>query len=103
MSSIRAGDRRRHERYQLALSIRARTLGGQSPGTTLNISTKGVLFRAPGAFTIGHAIELLIEWPTSRPDNPILALQAVGRIVRVNGSEVAARIERAEFHILGKE
>ncbi len=65
------------------------------------MSSKGVLFAAPGNLPVGKRVELMIAWPAMLNEKCRLKMVAVGRIVRADGGQVAALIQKHEFRTQG--
>ena len=96
------GDRRVDRRYQLHLElkwklIRRRRVLETGTGHTIDLSSGGILFDAGGPPPDGFNVELSIAWPTLLNDVTRMQLAAIGKIVRVNGCQVAIRMVRHEF------
>ena len=67
----------------------------EGTGTSLNMSSSGILFTADQALPVGSRIEVAISWPT--PADATLRLVALGRIVRSDERTAAMKITRHEF------
>ena len=66
-------------------------------GRTVNLGSGGVLFAAPEALHPGQLIKLFINWPVQLDGTCALKLVTRGRIVRCEGTNVAAEITNYEF------
>ncbi len=101
-SSNKEAERRTNARFDCHLAVSYQTLekpflSGQGVSETLNISSKGVLFRADEALEAGQLIQVSVDWP-ARLDNGIpLKLVAEGRVVRNVNGIAAMTIEKYEF------
>ncbi len=101
-----ATERRRRQRFMIECELRYRLLDSrrhlpQQTGKTINISSKGILFEAPGDLPVGKRIELMISWPAMLNEKCRLKMVAIGRIVRADGGRVAALIQKHEFRTQG--
>lgn len=84
---------RSHRRYPIALAVQYKWSHSRRPqqlgsGTTINISSGGVLFRGTEIPPVQSVIELALNWPVSL-DECALKLVMRGRVVR-NASEATA-------------
>ena len=80
--------------------IRYRYLGRRSDsgeGTTINMSSSGVLFAADRELTPGRLMELSISWPVQLNAKCALKMLAWGRIVRFHDGRGAIKIDRYEY------
>ena len=88
-------ERRARQRYPLRLPLSYRILrrGQKSElGETIDISSKGVLFKAAQPIPIRTGLEILADWPVAGPGGGILKLELFARTIRSNGDLVAAMI-----------
>jgi len=97
-----AGDRRSDRRYDLALElrwklIRRRRVLDTGTGTTLDLSSGGVLFESERHLPAGGNIELSISWPVLLHNVSPLQLVITGRVVRATGRRAAIRVVQHEF------
>jgi len=97
-----AGDRRLDRRYDLRLTVRWKLVRGKriletGKGTTLDLSSSGVLFETDRQLPSGGNIELSICWPVLLHNVAPLQLVISGRVVRVAGSRTAIRMTQHEF------
>jgi ActR/RegA family two-component response regulator len=95
-------ERRTNARFDCHLAVSYQTLekpfiSGQGSSETLNISSKGVLFRADEALEPGQLIQVSVEWPARLENQIPLKLVAEGRIVRNIKGVAAMTIEKYEF------
>src|SRR5262249_26434496 len=99
-----AGDLRRHRRYPIALEVQFKSMQSRLPqmgvGTTVNISSGGVLFRCPQPLPTRSSIEMSLTWPFSLSDCA-LKLVMRGRVVRSDGQSTAVEVTRYEFRTAG--
>jgi c-di-GMP-binding flagellar brake protein YcgR len=70
-------------------------------GTTLNISSEGILFTTQEALPLGRTVELSVNWPARLDGTCALKFVALGRVVRSEANQAVARIERYEFKTRG--
>src|SRR3954462_2528244 len=101
-----AGDRREDRRYGIHLDvkrklIRRRRVLDTGTGTTVDLSSGGLLFDPGRHLPAGLNVELSITWPVMLHDVAPLQLVVAGRIVRANGSQVAVRTVQHEFRTIG--
>jgi hypothetical protein len=70
-------------------------------GTTLNISSSGILFSTQEALPLGQTVELSVNWPARLDGTCALKFVAVGRVVRSENTRAVVRIERYQFKTRG--
>lgn len=97
-----AGDRRSDRRYDIALDlrwkvIRRRRVLDAGTGTTLDLSSGGILFETDRQLPTGLNVELSISWPVLLHNVAPLQLVVTGRIVRAAGRRTAIRMMQHEF------
>ena len=68
-------------------------------GTTINMSSSGILFEAEESLPPGYIVHLAIGWPGKIDDRAGLVLHIVARTVRGQDNSTAAVIVRHEFHV----
>jgi hypothetical protein len=95
-------DRRHSDRFPIQRELRYRTLskrGGDESGegSTVNISSAGVLFTTPKVLLPGRRLEVSISWPAQLNQKCGLRLVARGRIVRYVDGVAAMEIQQYEF------
>jgi hypothetical protein len=100
------GERRGSSRFPIERAILFRSLGRKAEseegkGTTINMSSTGVLFKTDADVTPGRRVELSISWPAQLNEACPLKLVAKGRIVRAGSGEAALEIQQYEFRTLG--
>ena len=100
------GDRRCDRRYGLSLGVRwklvrRRKVLEAGVGTTVDLSSGGVLFDAGRPLPVGLNIELSIAWPALLHDVAPMQLVVEGRIVRTHGSRTAIHMTQHEFRTAG--
>src|SRR5689334_4056477 len=101
-----AGDRRQDRRYALHLEcrwklIRRRRVLETGVGTTIDMSSGGMLFDAGRHLPEGLNVELSISWPVLLHSVAPLQLVVSGRIVRARGRMIAIRTVQHEFRTIG--
>lgn len=94
-------ERRSRVRFPLTVQLdyrrRESTTRQTGTGQSVNISSVGVLFVAEQELALGERVELALEWPAPLEGVVPLRLCLFGRIVRVEGLQAAAAIDRHEF------
>lgn len=106
-NEVTRSDRRRTDRFPLNCELVYRMSGKrlgheQGSGTTIDISSGGVLFRCDRPLMPGKRIEMAISWPARLDNHCSLKLVARGRIVRTEGERAAVAIQQYEFRTMGK-
>lgn len=101
-SEKKDSERRTNARFDCHLAVSYQTLekpflSGQGSSETLNISSKGVLFKADEALEPGQLIQVSVDWPARLENQIPLKLVAEGRIVRNIKGLAAMTIEKYEF------
>jgi hypothetical protein len=96
------GERRASQRFPLVRDLQYEVTyrgGGfrSGIGTTINVSSAGVLFATPEALVPGERIELSISWPVQLDGKHALKLVAQGWIRRCRDFNVAMEIVSHEF------
>lgn len=71
-------------------------------GQTINMSSKGLLFRTEQRLLAGKRLEMAISWPAQLDHKCALKLIARGKVVRAEAGFAAVSIEQYEFRTLGK-
>jgi hypothetical protein len=102
----RASNRRGNDRFPIIRELRYRVLGGRGnagwgTGETLDISSRGILFRAETPLPPGKRLELSISWPAQLDGKCALKLVARCRVTRCKGTEVAVEMDKYEFRTQG--
>jgi PilZ domain len=95
-------ERRSSRRYSIALELRwklfnRKRLRDSGVGTTVDISSGGILFESDHRPATPGFMELAITWPAGPNDIPPMQLLVIGRVVRVSGTRVAIRIRQHGF------
>ena len=98
-------DLRIRQRYPIALPVQykwtyRKTRGEFGTGTTINISSRGILFRGSQPPPVKSLVELALTWPVSLDDRA-LKLVMRGRVVRTAGDTAAVRVAQYEFRLTG--
>ncbi len=99
-------DRRAADRYPIERDVRYKVLSKKSPdevgtGTTINMSSSGVLFTTEHLLVPGKRLELAISWPAQLNGKCALKLVAKGRVVRYEQGRAAIQIQQYEFRTQG--
>jgi len=94
-----------HRRYPIILAVQYRCNHRQAQqrgsGTTINISSGGILFRSAEMLPLQSLIELALSWPVPLNDCP-LKLVMRGRVVRSASEATAVSVLRYEFRTAGR-
>jgi len=101
-TSGKEAERRTNARFDCHLAVSYQTLekpflSGQGSSETLNISSKGVLFKTDEALEPGQLVQVSVDWPARLENQIPLKLVAEGRIVRNINGVAAMTIEKYEF------
>jgi len=108
-STVRSAlDRRSSDRFPIEREVRFKMLskrhgGDVGLGTTLNMSSSGVLFTTDRALLPGKRLEMAISWPAQLDNRMALKLVARGRIVRCESGTAAVEIQQYEFRTIGAQ
>jgi len=102
IAANKEAERRTNARFDCHLGVSYQTLekpflSGEGSSETVNISSKGVLFRADEALEAGQLIQVSVDWPARLENQIPLKLVAEGRIVRNDKGLAAMTIEKYEF------
>lgn len=97
MDGYRKHERRKSNRYPLALPIRYRVTPRNSPplaggGTTQEISPAGLRFLCREALPVGSHIELVAEWPARAAGRLPMDLRMTGFVIRSNNAGTVVRV-----------
>lgn len=95
-------ERRSRNRYPIACQLRFTGWAGKAPvlsgaGTSINVSSTGMLFRSAGRVRPAEYVTAAMEWPLLSGDGERLLLVVSGPVVRAHGSRVAMSISRHEL------
>src|SRR4030081_2530254 len=101
-----SGDRRQDRRYQLKLDlkwklIRRRRVLDTGTGTSLDLSSGGVLFDAGRSLPEGLNVEISLTWPVLLHNVAPMQLVVSGRIKRTSGRLIAVQTVQHEFRTAG--
>ena len=102
MNEKAQADRRHSDRFSLVREMRHRILNKRNvtepgAGSTVNMSSSGVLFAVEGIMVPGSRVELSINWPVKLNDKCALRLVTRGRVVRSERGIAAMEILEHEF------
>lgn len=100
------GERRLSGRFPIHQEVRYRILEGNKEsdigcGTTVNISSAGILFQTEDPPRAGKRLELSVDWPARLDGTCRLKLVAMGRVVRTSENRAAMAIDQYEFRTQG--
>ena len=94
-------DRRSKRRFPINLTVRYRSLNRRDAfcgvGSTVNVSSKGLLISGPGGVELGARIEVTMEWPFVLGGRIPLQLVTRGQIVRQEESSFAVTFKRYQL------
>jgi PilZ domain len=95
-------DRRSADRFPIEREVRFKILNRKSTdeegiGTTINMSSNGVLFTTDRYLLPGRRLEVAISWPAQLNSKIALKLVARGRVVRSEEGRAAIEIHQYEF------
>jgi hypothetical protein len=103
-------ERRSADRFPIEREVRYKVLSKrgvgepeEGVGTTINISSNGVLFTTDQALIPGKRLELSISWPAELDNRCQLKLVAKGRVARLEEGRAAVEIQQYEFRTAGKK
>jgi hypothetical protein len=103
-SSVRGAntERRSRSRYPIARQLKFTVWAGKAPvlsgaGTSINVSSKGMLFRSASRVRPAEYVTAAVDWPLLSSDGERLLLVVSGPVVRMQGSRVAMSISRHEL------
>lgn len=105
--AIRDGaERRTSDRFPIEREMRFKMLSKRladeaGSGTTVNMSSGGVLFQTDKTLIPGKRVEMAISWPAQLDNRCALKLIARGRVVRSESGMTAVEILQYEFRTLG--
>lgn len=98
-------ERRANDRFPIERELRYKVLSKRNEesgaGTTVNMSSGGLLFQTGKMLIPGKRVELAISWPAQLNNTCALKLVARGRIVRSHGGQTAVQIQQYEFRTVG--
>ena len=97
-----AQERRSSVRYPMECDLVGRFCAKRAgndlvTGTTVNMSSTGVLFRTASTLKPGLCMELDINWPVQSENRTALRMRVFGRVVRVEEGLAVLQISKHEF------
>ena len=97
-------ERRRRLRFPLETELRYSRRGGSATriGQVVDISSRGLAFRADGPLETGWRLSVSMAWPAKLDHQTLLRLVFEGVVVRTKGDLVVVTIDHAEFRTAGK-
>jgi len=100
-----SAERRTSDRFPIEREMRFKMLSKRisdgGAGTTVNISSGGILFQTEKPLIPGKRLEMAISWPAQLDNRCALKLIARGRVVRSEQGYAAVQIQQYEFRTLG--
>jgi hypothetical protein len=99
-------DRRMADRFPIEREVRYRALTKRNidevgEGTTLNISSNGILFTADRELPPGRRLEISVSWPVALNGTIGLKLVARGKVIWCANGKTAFEIQQYEFRTNG--
>ena len=76
--------------------------GGTRIGQVVNISSRGLAFRADGPLEVGWGLNVSMAWPAKLNNQTMLRLVFEGAVLRVHGDLAVVTIDRPEFRTAGR-
>jgi hypothetical protein len=106
LSNKPENERRAADRFPIEREVRYKVIskknGDESGvGSTINISSNGVLFTTEKLLIPGRRLEVSINWPAQLNNKCALKLVARGRVVRFEQGKAAMEIQQYEFRTSG--
>ena len=105
--STEISDRRISNRYPLECAVTTRNYGkrslqsGSGRGTTVNMSSRGLLLKTDQELQPGQRVEASIAWPIMLNERCSLKMNVFGRVVRVEDGLAAIEILKYQFKTAG--
>ena len=101
-------ERRSRPRYPFSQELVFRQSGQRNgslptPGKTLNMSSRGILFETDSSMVLGEVLRMAIEWPIKLENSCPLNLVVTGEVTRCDQGQAAVRILRYEWRTAGKQ
>jgi hypothetical protein len=102
----KSNERRGSSRFPIEREVRYRVLNKKSNqeagvGTTVNMSSSGILFTTDHVLLPGRSLEISVSWPAQLNQNCPLKLVARGRVTRFEPGKAAIEIQHYEFRTAG--
>ena len=99
-------DRRGSDRFPIEREVKFKLLSKRigeeaGAGTTINMSSGGVLLATDAMLLPGKRVEMAISWPAQLDNRCALKFVARGRVVRCEGGQAAIEIQQYEFRTIG--
>lgn len=99
-------DRRMADRFPIQREVRYRALTKRNVddmggGTTLNISSNGILFMADRDLPPGRRLEISVSWPADLDGKVPLKLVTRGKVIWCANGRTAFQIQQYEFKTYG--
>jgi len=98
-------ERRTTRRYtlehQVRYSVRDPLIELAGTGTTVNMSSRGVLFTTEQPLSAGSPLTLEVKWPVMLDNTKALKLVTKGKVVWCDSSRAAMEFRDWEFHTRG--
>jgi hypothetical protein len=101
-------ERRGHRRFPIETEIRYRITNKRGIrvsrlGTTINISSRGVLFTTNESLAPGSAVTISLNWPVLLDGHCRLQFVAAGFVVRAEPGQAVAAFRQYEFRTASTE
>lgn len=95
-------ERRSTRRYPLAQEVHYSVMGARKgmvgTGTTVNMSSRGMLFTTDQPLSAGSPLTLEVKWPVLLDNAKPLKLVTRGKVVWCDSSHAAVEFNEWEFH-----
>ena len=95
-------ERRNSRRYpiehQVHYSVRDPRIELVGTGTTVNMSSRGVLFTTDRPLSAGNPLTVEVKWPVLLDNTQPLKLVTRGKVVWCDSSRAAVEFDNWEFH-----
>ena len=97
-----SSERRLRWRFEIQMDLRCKLpdTGEILEGTTCDISSLGVRFRANHSLPIGQSVQLSLTWPVRLEERCPLQLVVHGSVIREDGRGIAIVANSHEFRLL---
>ena len=100
-SGRRQPERRAHVRYPVKLALRFLIRSGKfvslsGEGTSINISSNGILFRSSKRLPDGEKVTAALQWPPTVDGKPVILL-IHGQVVWIKGLQIGVSVSHYGF------
>ena len=97
-------EQRATRRYPIRLDVEYKLPNQKrsGSGTTLNVSSGGILFQTDEKIPAAGSIEISLKWPFALDGGCALKLVMRGKIVRQDSAGIAVKVRQHEFRTAGQ-